>query len=58
MEMVLKFDKNKEFFQSEASSTNGLIPPFIRIWGIKKDLIPQVTYGGTPSGARTPGHPN
>ena len=52
--MVLKFDKNKEFFQGVVSSTNGLIPPFIRILGIKKDLISQVTYGGTPSGARTP----
>ena len=54
MEMELKFDNNKEIFQGVVSFTNGLMPPFIKILGIKKDLISQVIRRGTPSGARTP----
>ncbi len=52
--MKLKFDKNKEIFQNDKCYKKGGIKPFIRILGIKKDLISQVKIYGTPSGARTP----
>ncbi len=34
--MELKSDKNKEIFQGVVSFINGLVPPFVKILGIKK----------------------